>query len=122
MSKLTVNDNPFFYNVVTRNLSVSDNTNTANITMNPGDVVEFMRGISNLKGTYYKPDCQDIANNRESLIDKLLRENYRKLIGPIDCDVYGCFNDEFQNLLMLEVVYPYTGSRHINVAIDLDKF
>lgn len=116
-----VNSNPFYYDAANRTLLIADKT-TIRITMNPGDVVEFMSGISSIKGVFYKPDYQDIANNREALVERLLRENYRKLNGPIDCDVYGCFNNDFPNLLMLEVVYPYTGSRHVNVTIDLDKF
>lgn len=115
------NSNPFYYDAANRTLLIADKT-TIRITMNPGDVVEFMNGISSIKGVFYKPDYQDIANNREALVERLLRENYKKLNGPIDCDVYGCFNNDFPNLLMLEVVYPYTGSRHVNVTIDLDKF
>lgn len=121
MPKLSPHPNPFDYDLNSRTLIISGNT-SAPITMNPADVVEFVKGISALKGVLYNPDDMDIANNRDALISRLKRENYRKLTGPIDCDVYGCFNNDIPNLLMLEIVYPYTGSRHVNVAIDLDKF
>lgn len=110
--------NPFTYDVNSRTLLIVGET-PVRITMNPADVVEFVYGISALKGVLHS---KVTINGNEDLISRLKHENYRKLTGPIDCDVYGCFNSDHPNLLMLEIVYPYTGSRHINVAIDLDKF
>ena len=112
---------PFKYDVNTQMLTILDRTN-AKIYMHPKDVVDFMSSISRLKGTEWKPSQGDIKNTVDALRSKLIEENYKKLDGPIDCEVWGVFNDDIENLLMLEIIYPYTGSRHINVALDLSKF
>ena len=92
------------------------------LKMYPKDVLEFMKGISAIKGNIWNP-CDSITKNTANdLRVKLTEENYKRLLGPIDCEVWGVFSGDFENLLFLEVIYPYTGSRHIAIALDLDKW
>lgn len=92
------------------------------LKMYPKDVVEFMNGISAIKGNIWNPCDSVTKNTADDLRVRLIEENYKRLNGPVDCEVWGVFNEDFENLLMLEIIYPYTGSRHINVALDLSKF
>lgn len=92
------------------------------LKMYPKDVIEFMNGISSIRGNIWNPCDSIIKNTADELRVRLTEENYKRLLGPIDCEVWGVFNEDFENLLMLEIIYPYTGSRHINVALDLSKF
>lgn len=119
---VTPDENPFDYNPETRMLTILGKTN-AKIRIGTAGMVDFMHSIKPLLENRYKPySGNDINNTLEALRDSLIKENYVKLPGPVNCEVWGCFNNDIENLLMLEIIYPYTGSRHINVALDLSKF
>lgn len=119
---VTPDENPFDYNPESHMLTILGKTN-AKIRIGIAGMVDFMHSIKPLLENRYKPyNGPDIVNTSEALRDRLIKENYVKLPGPIDCEVWGCFNNDIENLLMLEIIYPYTGSHHINVAIDLSKF
>ena len=120
-SYTTPQSDAFSYDSSTEMLTIAGKKNSK-VRMRPKDVVAFMNNISAIKSNIWSPSCDDIKNTADALRSKLIKENYKKLDGPINCEVWGVFNDDIENLLMLEIIYPYTGSRHINVALDLSKF
>ena len=117
----TPQTNAFSYDPVDGTLTVCSASGIY-IRMNPYDVIEFMYSIQKITNNRYKPYDGVTANNPEDLRKQLVKENYVKMPGPINCEVWGCFSDSIENLLMLEIIYPYTGSRHINVALDLNLY
>ena len=119
---LTPDENPFDYNPESHMLTILGKTD-AKIRIGIAGMVDFMHSIKPLLENRYKPYSGNYINNTpEALRNRLIKENYVKLPGPVNCEVWGCFNNDIENLLMLEIIYPYTGSCHINVALDLSKF
>ena len=95
----------------------------AKVCMHPKDVIDFMNSIRPLLNTRYRQYTGPaVKNTPEALRNMLVSKNYTKMLGPIDCEVWGCFHANKENLLMLEIIYPRIGSIHINVALDLSKF
>ena len=119
--KIDADKDAFVYDKL-NNYFIVGSKEKVKLKMYPKDVLEFTKGISAIKGNIWNP-CDSITKNTAAdLRATLMEENYKRVYGPIDCEVWGVFSEDFENLLMLEIIYPYTRSRHINVALDLDKW
>ena len=119
--RVAVDKDPFAYDMDSKSLVILGRTD-AKVRMELSDVPAFCKSIVSIKENRYKMVDKNIQNNANELRRHLSLEGYVKLDGTLDCEVWGVFHDTIENILMLEIVYPTKGSRHINVALDLDKW
>ena len=89
-SYATPQTNAFSYDSSTEMLTIAGKKD-CKVFMHPKDVVAFMNSISAIKSNIWSPSCDDIKNTVDALRSMLIKENYKKLDGPIDCEVWGVF-------------------------------
>lgn len=115
-----IKNEPFSYNNDTCKLKI--NGTNISIRMTPSEVVDFMMSIKCIKHKFHIPSEDSTGYTWDNLEPSLCKENYTVLAEPRMCAIWGVFNENVKNMLMLEIVRYGDYFEHADVLIDLEKF
>ena len=115
-----IKNEPFSYDNDTCKLKI--NGTDISIRMKPDEVVDFMMGIKCIKHRFHIPNKCNASYTWDTLVPSLCKENYTLLAEPRMCEIWGVFNEDVKNMLMLEIAHYGEYFEHVDVLVDLDKF
>ena len=115
-----IKNEPFSYDNDTCKLKI--NGTDISIRMKPDEVVDFMMGIKCIKHRFHIPNKCNANYTWNTLVPSICKENYTLLAEPRMCAIWGVFNEDVKNMLLLEIVHYGEYFEHVDVFVDLDKF